>query len=116
MRALLLNAMKGALRLSPASRDPNSLLYALECRIAKELAIIGEFRWRGIGTFKVTIRPPMEGTHPATGEPKTWPEALSVSFRPSRKFKSMIQSFRDPNAQETSLQYNDDEELDLDCV
>lgn len=109
MRTFLVESMKGVIK-HVTPKDLNSLLYCIEARIAQELATSGEFRWRGVGTFRITLRPEIQGTHPATGEPRTWPETLSVSFKPSRKFKAMVESFQDSHNLRTFSPYTDAED------
>ena len=48
------------------------------------LAADDEARLPGVGRFVMSEHPPWRGTHPRTGEPRTYPGYKHVLFRPAR--------------------------------
>jgi nucleoid DNA-binding protein len=58
--------------------------------IADDIVYSGELKIRGLGTFYVTLRPPIHTTHPGTGAPILIPRKRIMRFRASATIRKRL--------------------------
>ena len=58
--------------------------------IADDIVFTGKSEIRGLGTFNVTEKPPVQTTHPATGNPVHIPEKKILHFRTSLQIRRRL--------------------------
>lgn len=66
----------------------DAILDAAISILAGELAEVGRFEWRGLGTFTVRAYPTRKIHVPSTGKTITLPARRSVGFKPSARLRS----------------------------
>jgi DNA-binding protein HU-beta len=74
--------------------DAGRALESIERAITNELAIGGEVRLVGFGTFAVTTRPAREGRNPATGEKIKIAEQRRARFKMGTWLKDALNPVR----------------------
>ena len=58
--------------------------------IADDIVFTGRSEIRGLGTFNVTEKPPVQTTHPATGNPITISQKKILHFRTSLQIRRRL--------------------------
>jgi integration host factor subunit beta len=58
--------------------------------ICDDIVYTGEVRFRGLGSFSVKTRPPVDTTHPGTGEPIHIPKKKILHFRTSESLRKRL--------------------------
>jgi nucleoid DNA-binding protein len=58
--------------------------------IADDIVYTGKITIRGLGSFYVTLRPPIHTTHPGTGAPILIPQKKVMRFRASASIKKRL--------------------------
>lgn len=66
------------------------VLQAAAAALVDEVASVGRFEWRGLGTFTVRTYPGRKIHNPATGQTITLPARRSVAFKPSTRLRSKL--------------------------
>lgn len=70
------------------------ILDAIVELVAKDLANLGRFEWRGLGTFTTRRYPARTIHNPSTGQLITLQSRTSVAFKPSKQLRA---KFTTPN-------------------
>jgi nucleoid DNA-binding protein len=79
-----------------------TILEAAIAVLAEELAHVGRFEWRGLGTFTVRAYPARKIHNPATHQVIALPPRKSIAFKPSPKLRAGLITRRKGDAKRHS--------------
>lgn len=85
-----LSSRMTSLSKADAKRIIDALFDADRGIIATELALGGEVKLTGFGTFCTTFREAREGRNPQTGASMTYPAKTSPKFKPGATLKATV--------------------------